>query len=79
MSTIKLAIGEDSQATVKDAFGSKIRIGVNGSGAVIFTMDADGENQADDYTELRQNVSIALTGEQTRDLAKELLRLNPET
>lgn len=74
---MKLDHGRENEATVRDLFGNNVNIGVREDGAVLIALRADGHNGDNCNDELQQDAVIAFTAEQTKALAKELLRLQP--
>lgn len=78
MSIIKLAVGRENTAQLEDMFGNTVGIGLNGSGAVLIEVRADGKNSDNTNKPLTQDVVIAFSAEQTEAITKELLRLQPK-
>lgn len=76
MSTITLAVGRENETKVTEMCGNTIIIGLRGDGSVGITIPAKGNTDMRNKP-MTADVFFALTPEQTRDLAKELLRLQP--
>lgn len=77
MNTIKLAYGQENQTTISDMFGTSVQVGLRDDGSVLIAVRANGFNEDNENNELKQDVVVAFTPEQTRDIAHELLRLQP--
>lgn len=77
MSTIILGVGPTAEAKVTEMFGNKILIGMREDGSVGITIPAKGNTDMSNRP-MTSDVFFSLTPEQTADLAKELLRLQPQ-